>query len=188
VCITRLITSLCLGCSGYLLSFTYALIQSLLLSLYLSGGYLPSLSPMAAGLRLLSVFQYSLWWLMQDSSRDILLVSSAYIGVLQTRYETLFVRVLSPVFGSPLLRERLVSSAVTQPTIRCYDLSLWELNNFHCSCFHGSISLNTLQYIHVYTYTRFLHLMKNFFPSQIYFVPPGIVWMVFIIYARILVN
>jgi hypothetical protein len=26
-------------------------------------------------------------------------------------------------------------------------LSLWELNNFYCSCFHGSISVDTLQYI-----------------------------------------
>jgi hypothetical protein len=47
---------------------------------------------------------------------------------------------------SRLVSSRLVSSVVTQPTIRCYDLSLWELNNFHRSCFHGSISLYTLHY------------------------------------------
>jgi hypothetical protein len=103
-CVTRLITSRCQGPSGFLLSFTYTLVQSLLLSRYLSGGYLPSLSSMAASLDSC---------LPSDTLSVILLVSSAYIGVLRTGYETPFAKVRSPVFGTPLLRKRLVSSVVT---------------------------------------------------------------------------
>jgi hypothetical protein len=133
-CVTRLITSLCQQCSGYLLYFTYSLTHfTVILScgitpITLCGGCLPSLSSMPPRLRLLSVFWYS----------NILLVSSAYIGVLWTGYWTQFAKFLSHVRQS-------VASEKSR-LIHCYDLSLWELNNFHCSCFHGSILLNMLQY------------------------------------------
>jgi hypothetical protein len=41
-------------------------------------------------------------------------------------------------------------------------LSLWELNNFHCSCLHGSISVDTLQY---YLYLHRLYLQVFFRPA-----------------------
>jgi hypothetical protein len=111
-CITRLITSLCLGCSGYLLSFIYTRIQSLLLSLYLSGGYLPSLPSMATRLRLLSVFRYSLWWLMQDSS----LASSVALDLCRCSAD----RIWDTILQGSISRVRQSIASETSRLIRCY--------------------------------------------------------------------
>jgi hypothetical protein len=127
---TRLITSLCQEYSGYLLSFAYTLIQSLLLSLYLSVGYLPSLSSMAA--RLGSCLP-----------SDTLSYSSRRLGLYRCSAD----RIRDTLRQGSIARVRQSVASETSHLIRCYDLSLWELNNFHCSCFHGSISLNTLQYV-----------------------------------------
>jgi hypothetical protein len=49
------------------------------------------------------------------------------------------------------------------------------------------VSSNYNIHTHTHAHTR-LHLMRNSFPSQIYFVLPSTVWVAFVIHTRLLLN
>jgi hypothetical protein len=96
-CVTRLITSRCQGCSDYLLDFPSTIMHFTIIPLVLC---------------------VLLSWL--TSSVVVALSPWAYVGVLQTRYQTPFTKVRSHVIGNPLLQKRLITSVVTQPTFHLW--------------------------------------------------------------------
>jgi hypothetical protein len=52
----------------------------------------------------------------------------------------------------------------------------------HLADTHTHTHTHTQPHTYTHTHTRLLHLMRNSSPSQIYFVPPSIVWVAFVIY------
>jgi hypothetical protein len=112
-------------------------LQSPSLSLYLSGGFLKTVFlTVSNGGYTKTVFSRHVASRFRLTS--LCLVGLAYIGVLRTRYQTSFLTaplllfrwsvVMRRVFCCPFLGKRVRCYSVT---IRCYDLLLRELLNFH---------------------------------------------------------